>query len=68
MSASDDAHDRLTLGDNMDFEYSAKTKALQARVGAFMDEHVYPNEAACTAELVANTVAGKRWTPLQTIV
>ena len=35
----------------MDFEYSAKTKTLQARVSAFMDEHVYPNEAACTAEL-----------------
>ena len=51
----------------MDFEYSAKTKALQVRVSAFMDEHVYPNEAACTAELAANTVAGKRWTPLQTI-
>jgi alkylation response protein AidB-like acyl-CoA dehydrogenase len=51
----------------MDFEYSAKTKDLQKRVKAFMDDHIYPNEAACTAELAANTAAGKRWTPLQTI-
>jgi acyl-CoA dehydrogenase len=30
----------------MDFEFSAKVKDLQKRVSAFMDEHVYPNEAA----------------------
>ncbi|MSP68547.1 MAG: acyl-CoA dehydrogenase [Alphaproteobacteria bacterium] len=28
----------------MDFEYSAKVKALQARVQAFMDQQIYPNE------------------------
>ena len=28
----------------MDFEYSPKVKALQKRVGAFMDSHVYPNQ------------------------
>lgn len=28
----------------MDFEYSAKTKDLLARLNGFMDEHVYPNE------------------------
>jgi len=28
----------------MDFEYSQKVKDLQARVSAFMDEHIYPNE------------------------
>jgi acyl-CoA dehydrogenase len=32
-----------------------------------MDEHIYPNEASIHHELEANTVAGKRWTPLQTI-
>ena len=32
-----------------------------------MDEHIYPAEAAYKAELQANTEAGKRWTPLQTI-
>ncbi len=28
----------------MDFSYSDKVQALQARLGAFMDEHIYPNE------------------------
>jgi acyl-CoA dehydrogenase len=51
----------------MDFSYSPKTQELQARVKAFMDEHVYPAEAAYAAEIEANTAAGKRWTPLQVI-
>ena len=51
----------------MDFGYSPKTQDLQARVKAFMDEHVYPAEAAYAAEIEANTAAGKRWTPLQVI-
>jgi len=28
----------------MDFDYSQKTRDLIARVSAFMDEHIYPNE------------------------
>jgi acyl-CoA dehydrogenase len=51
----------------MDFDYSPKTKELQAKVKQFMDEHVYPAESAYKDELEANTKAGKRWTPLQTI-
>ena len=51
----------------MDFDYSPKTKDLQERVLRFMDEHIYPAEAAYHAEIAANTAAGKRWTPLQTI-
>lgn len=51
----------------MDFDYSPKTKDLQARLQSFMEEHVYPAEAAVSQELAANTEAGKRWTPLQTI-
>ncbi|MCO5102992.1 MAG: acyl-CoA dehydrogenase family protein [Burkholderiaceae bacterium] len=51
----------------MDFDYSPKTKDLQARLLRFMDEHIYPAEAAYTEELAANTAAGKRWTPLETI-
>ena len=51
----------------MDFDYSPKTKELQARLLRFMDEHIYPNEARYKAELEANTAAGKRWTPLQLI-
>ncbi|MDM0013166.1 acyl-CoA dehydrogenase family protein [Variovorax sp. J22P168] len=51
----------------MDFEYSAKTKELQKRVSAFMDEHIFPAEAAFRDELAANTAAGKRWTALETV-
>ncbi len=51
----------------MDFDYSPKTKDLQARLIKFMDEHIYPAEATVAGELAANTQAGKRWTPLSTI-
>ena len=51
----------------MDFDFSPRTKSLQAQVRAFMDEHVYPAEARYAAEIEANTAAGKRWTPLQVI-
>ncbi|HVQ04485.1 MAG TPA: acyl-CoA dehydrogenase, partial [Burkholderiaceae bacterium] len=51
----------------MDFGYSQRTQDLQARVNAFMDEHVYPAEARYADELRANTEAGKRWTPLKVI-
>ena len=50
----------------MDFAYSPKTQDLLKRLQAFMQEHIYPAEAAWAAELAANTTAGKRWTPLQT--
>jgi acyl-CoA dehydrogenase len=51
----------------MDFAYSARTAELQTRLLRFMDEHIYPNEAAWWAEIEANTAAGKRWTPLEMI-
>lgn len=51
----------------MDFDYSPKTKELQAKLLKFMDDHIYPNEKAYKEELEANTVAGKRWTALKTI-
>ncbi|QEA11687.1 acyl-CoA dehydrogenase family protein [Comamonas flocculans] len=51
----------------MDFNYSAKTLELQARLAQFMDEHIYPAEKQHAAELARNTTAGKRWTPLKTI-
>lgn len=51
----------------MDFEYSPKTRELQARLLTFMDEHIYPSERAYHDELQANTAAGRRWTPLKTI-
>lgn len=51
----------------MDFDYSPRTKELQARLLSFMDRHIYPAEARYAAEIEANTQAGKRWTPLRTI-
>jgi acyl-CoA dehydrogenase len=45
----------------MDFDYSPKVKALQAKLTAFMDEHIYPNEAAFHAEIDANRAAGNAW-------
>jgi len=51
----------------MDFEYSAKVKDLQQRVGAFMDEHVYPNEARFHEEIAANRRAGNAWVPTRVV-
>jgi acyl-CoA dehydrogenase len=51
----------------MDFEYSDKVKALQARLVAFMDEHVYPNERVFFDQIEENTRAGKRWSPTRII-
>ncbi|AEB85458.1 acyl-CoA dehydrogenase family protein [Alicycliphilus denitrificans] len=51
----------------MDFDYSPKTKELQARLRQFMDDHIHPAEKACAEELAAHTAAGNRWQPLQTI-
>jgi acyl-CoA dehydrogenase len=47
----------------MDFEYSDRCKDLQARLLAFMDEHVYPNEKAFKEEVDANGRNGDRWVP-----
>ena len=47
----------------MDFEYSARTRDLQQRLTAFMDEHVYPNEARFAAEVAR----GDRWQPTQIV-
>jgi acyl-CoA dehydrogenase len=51
----------------MDFSYSPRTQDLQARLNAFMVEHVYPVEHVWFEEVEANTRAGRRWTPLQVI-
>ena len=51
----------------MDFDYSPKTKELQAKLLQFMDDHIYPAEATYAAEMAANTAAGKRWSALKTI-
>ena len=51
----------------MDFSYSPRTRELQAQLLRFMDEHIYPAEAAYHAEIEANTAAGKRWTTILVI-
>ena len=43
----------------MEFEFSEKTKELQKRVSAFMDEHIYPNEAIFREQIDR----GDRWQP-----
>ncbi len=43
------------------FEPSAKSQDLQTRLDAFMDEHVYPNEA----EFERQVAAGDRWQPVR---
>ena len=47
----------------MDFEYSPKVKALQQRLTAFMDAHVYPNEGRFQEEVDA----GDRWQPTRVV-
>ncbi len=45
----------------MDFDYSAKVQDLQARLTAFMEEHIYPAEAVYHAEVEANRRTGNAW-------
>ncbi|MCG2584544.1 acyl-CoA dehydrogenase family protein [Massilia sp. TS11] len=52
----------------MDFDYSPRCKDLQARLLAFMDAHIYPNENAFYAEVNRNGVEkGDRWIPTELI-
>jgi acyl-CoA dehydrogenase len=47
----------------MDFAHSEKTRALQARVAAFMDAHVYPAEARFYEEVAENRRRGDAFVP-----
>ncbi len=47
----------------MDFEHSARVTDLQARLTAFMDAHVYPNEQ----RVLDQTVQDDRWQPIRLI-
>jgi acyl-CoA dehydrogenase len=48
----------------MDFDYSDRCKQLRARLLAFMDEHIYPNEQAFKEEVDRNgREQGNRWIP-----
>lgn len=46
----------------MSFEFSPKTKELQKRLTAFMEEHIYPNERRFHDE-----ISRSRWSPTQVI-
>jgi acyl-CoA dehydrogenase len=58
-----DARSALKMETSMDFEYSPQVKELQARLQAFMDTHIYPNEQRFYAEIAA----GDRWEPTRII-
>ena len=51
----------------MDFAHSEKVRALQQRLNAFMDKHIYPNEAAFDAEVEENRRKGNVWVPTKII-
>lgn len=53
----------MANGADVDFDHSARTKELQARLSAFMDAHIYPNEQRYRDEIAA----GDRWQPLPVI-
>ena len=52
----------------MNFDYSERCKELQARLLAFMDEHIYPNEKEFKKEVDLNGLdKGNRWIPTELI-
>ena len=51
----------------MEFDYSPKVKDMQARLLAFMDQHIYPNEARFYEEVAANRAKGNAWIPTRII-
>ena len=51
----------------MEFAYSDKVKAMQAKLIAFMDEHIYPNEHRFHQEVLENRKKGNPWVPTKII-
>jgi acyl-CoA dehydrogenase len=51
----------------MDFAYSDKVRALQAKLERFMQAHVYPNEGRFHEEVEANRAKGNPWVPTRLI-
>jgi acyl-CoA dehydrogenase len=51
----------------MNFDYSDKVKGLQARLLAFMDAHIYPNEQRFFEEIAANRAKGNAWVPTELV-
>ena len=51
----------------MNFDYTDKVKDMQARVLAFMDQHIYPNEKRFFAEIAENRAKGNPWIPTKIV-
>jgi acyl-CoA dehydrogenase len=51
----------------MNFEYTPKVKEMQARLLAFMDQHVYPNEGRFFQEIEENRAKGNAWVPTRIV-
>lgn len=51
----------------MNFNYSAKTLDMQARMEAFFATHIMPNERRYDEDVATNTATGRRWTPTNII-
>jgi acyl-CoA dehydrogenase len=51
----------------MNFEFTPKVKDLQAKVAAFMDKHVHPNEQKFIDEIEENRRKGNAWVPTRLI-
>ncbi len=51
----------------MEFDYSPKVKEMQAKLLAFMDEQVYPNENVFFDEIAANRAKGNAWVPTKIV-
>ena len=51
----------------MEFAHSEKVQDLQRRLVAFMEEHIYPNEARFHAEVAENRARGNAWIPTRVI-
>jgi len=51
----------------MDFAYSERVRALEAKLRGFMDAHVYPNERRFHDEVAANRARGDAWIPTRLI-
>ncbi|MFJ2991875.1 acyl-CoA dehydrogenase family protein [Pandoraea sp. NPDC087047] len=51
----------------MDFSYSPKVEALRARLSAFFDEHIFPNERRYLEEIDFARRQGDAWQPSQVI-
>ncbi len=51
----------------MDFAYSDKVKAMQAKLIAFMDQHIYPNEHRFHQEILENRKKGNPWIPTKIV-